>query len=937
MILKDTEKSKKLNPPSITSWNSSYIEDLYRHWSADPKSLDESWNMFFKGFEMAMCPRPCVAANQAGAQSSISSLIFAFRSQGHLIAKTDPLENNLEYHPSTDYKNFGFEEKDLHRVFDTGHFYGPKRAELWEIIQMLKETYCQSIGVQYTHIQAIERRRWLQERMESVQNKPEFSIKEKKDILKSLTDAEMFENFIQTKYPGHKRFSLQGAETLIPAIHSIVLMAPDVEINEIVIGMAHRGRLNILANILDKSYEMIFTEFDGYISESSFGGDGDVKYHLGFSGDHVNENGKSVHVGLVANPSHLEAVDPVVLGKTRAKQRQLHKMNYHEGENDNQIDRRRVLPLIIHGDAAFSGQGLVSETLNLSQLKGYKTGGTIHFIINNQIGFTTDPIDSRSSAYCTDVAKMIDAPIFHVNGDDPEAVIFVTQLALKFRQEFQHDVVIDMVCYRRFGHNEADEPAFTQPLMYKKIKKRPSVLKIYTQKLFDNDEITEDETKQLSLDYKNQLKKHFHNHDKIKPDSGDHSFEVRWENLDKPYSHEIIDTTINYNTLVKISNGLTSIPLKFSINAKIARIQKERKSSIRDKTTVDWAFAESLAFGSLLNQNIPIRLSGQDSARGTFSQRHSEWRDIESSKSYIPLNHIEEGQAEFCVYNSPLSEAGVLGFDYGYSLAEPGMLIIWEAQFGDFANGAQPIIDQFIISSQSKWQRTSGLVMLLPHGNEGQGAEHSNAYLERYLMACAEDNIQVCNLSTPAQYFHVLRRQMLRPFRRPLIIMAPKSMLRNKMAVSSVNEFTEGCFQEVLDDPASNINAKKLLICSGKIFYDLIQRRSKEPEINTAIVRVEQFYPLNSDLMSKIIDSYSKIEEIVWVQEESKNRGGWSFINPWLRHLFPDIKLRYVGRGYSASPATGSIIKHQIEQEKIMDAAFVDAKFSEDINTSGGN
>ena len=494
-----------------------------------------------------------------------------------------------------------------------------------------------------------------------------------------------------------------------------------------------------------------------------------------------------------------------------------------------------------------------------------------------------------------------------------------------------------MVCYRRFGHNEADEPAFTQPLMYKKIKKRPSVLKIYTQKLFDNDEITEDETKQLSLDYKNQLKKHFHNHDKIKPDSGDHSFEVRWENLDKPYSHEIIDTTINYNTLVKISNGLTSIPLKFSINAKIARIQKERKSSIRDKTTVDWAFAESLAFGSLLNQNIPIRLSGQDSARGTFSQRHSEWRDIESSKSYIPLNHIEEGQAEFCVYNSPLSEAGVLGFDYGYSLAEPGMLIIWEAQFGDFANGAQPIIDQFIISSQSKWQRTSGLVMLLPHGNEGQGAEHSNAYLERYLMACAEDNIQVCNLSTPAQYFHVLRRQMLRPFRRPLIIMAPKSMLRNKMAVSSVNEFTEGCFQEVLDDPASNINAKKLLICSGKIFYDLIQRRSKEPEINTAIVRVEQFYPLNSDLMSKIIDSYSKIEEIVWVQEESKNRGGWSFINPWLRHLFPDIKLRYVGRGYSASPATGSIIKHQIEQEKIMDAAFVDAKFSEDINTSGGN
>ncbi len=929
--MSDNESSTLSKPAAVSSWNAGYVEELYEQWREDSSRLPESWDMFFRGFEMAMCPRSCVAADRARAQSKVASLMYAYRSEGHLIAQTDPLGDNLTEHPDLKIEKFGFEEADMDKVFDTGHLGGPKRAPLREIVRILRDTYCRSIGVQYTHIQDPAIRRWLQAQMEPVLNKPEFNRDKKHETLELLNDAEMFENFIQTKYPGHKRFSLQGAETLIPAVHAIVELAPEMNAAEIVIGMAHRGRLNVLANILDKSYQMIFSEFDGEIPSDSFGGDGDVKYHLGFSSDHVNKNGKTVHLSLTANPSHLEAVDPVALGKTRAKQRQSHIEKGGAYSPFEKIDRRTVLPLLIHGDAAFIGQGLVSETLNMSQLKGYNTGGTIHFIVNNQIGFTTDPRDARSSAYCTDVMKMLDAPVFHVNGDDPEAVVFVTELAFKFRQEFGRDVAIDMVCYRRFGHNEADEPEFTQPLMYKKIKNRRSVVKIYTQKLLENKDVTKGEVKQISQEYRDMLQKHFDEHTKqevkFKPEMQD----PRWENLLEPFSFDPVDTSISYESLRKITRAITTVPDGFSLNPKIERQLKARLEQVEDKGSLDWGFAELLAFGSLLLERNPVRLSGQDSERGTFSSRHSVWRDRETNEIYIPLNNIEEGQSKYCAYNSPLAEASVLGFDYGYSLAEPRMLILWEAQFGDFANGAQVIIDQFLVSSQSKWQRVSGLVMLLPHGYEGQGPEHSSAYLERYLTSCAQNNIQVCNFTTPAQYFHALRRQLKRPFRRPLIVMSPKSMLRRRLAVSPVKDFTDGKFHEILDDPKPPESPKRLVLCSGKVFYDLYERREKDEIDDVAIVRIEQLYPLHNDMMREITGKYTGLDEIIWVQEETKNRGAWSFMQPWLRFLFPGIHIRYIGRGYSASPATGSTKRHREEQDHIIEAAIHGEKVPYDI------
>ena len=922
--------------PAITPWNADYIEELYRQWQSAPESLPETWRAFFQGFEMAMCPRTCVASVRAHQQSQVASLIYAYRSQGHLIAKTDPLGNDLaplplaggskggcsDSHPDLDPANFGFTDADRDTVFDTGHLGGPSRASLKEIIQILRDTYCGSIGVQYIHIQDTAIRRWLQAQMEPIRNRPQFSREAKREILHCLNDAELFETFIQTKYPGHKRFSLEGAETLIPAIHALVELAPELGVREIVVGMSHRGRLNVLANILDKSYDLIFTEFEDYIAPDSYGGDGDVKYHLGFSSTHNNRSGKPVHLSLTANPSHLEASDPVVLGRTRAKQRQSHKVKGGSFLSGEAIDRRPVLPLLIHGDAAFAGQGLVAETLNLSHLKGYQTGGTVHFIVNNQIGFTTDPRDARSTAYCTDVALMIEAPVFHVNGDDPETVVYVTELALKFRQEFRRDVVIDMVCYRRHGHNEGDEPAFTQPLMYKKIKDRPSARRLYTQQLVEQKEITPDEVERLEEEYREKLQGEFDRHKTSRIDFRSHAADPRWSGLDKLFSHETVATAVSRKALLQVAQAINQVPAGFHLNPKIARLLPERLKAVEQDGATDWAFAEALAFGTLLLEGTPVRLSGQDSKRGTFSQRHAEWRDTESDEPFIPLNHISPTQAGFCVYNSPLSEASVLGFDYGYSLAEPRMLIMWEAQFGDFANGAQTIIDQFIISSQSKWQRTSGLVMLLPHGYEGQGPEHSNGYLERYLSACAQDNIQVCNLTTPAQYFHALRRQMKRPFRRPLIVMAPKSMLRHPRAVSRVRELVDVGFQEIIDDPQSPSQARRMVLCTGKLYYDLVERREQDKVDDVALVRIEQLYPISSPLMKEIAARYSGILEIIWAQEEPKNRGAWTFIRPWLQYLFPHLPIRYVGRGYAASPATGSLIRHKQEQEHIVTAAI---------------
>jgi 2-oxoglutarate dehydrogenase E1 component len=917
----------------VTGWNQDYILDLHTQWETDPASLPEPWQMFFRGFEMAMCPRTCVASNRAHLQSQVASLIFAYRTQGHLAAHLDPLGDPIDPYsiPDLHYTSYGFTESDLDSVFDTGHLGGPTRAPLSQILSILQETYCRTIGVEYTHIQDKQIRRWLQAEMEPRRNRPSFDQTKKAEILRRLSEAEMLESFIHTRYPGHKRFSLQGGETLIPAIHALVELAPDLGVQEIVLGMAHRGRLNVLVNILDKSYDLIFSEFEGHIQPDSFGGDGDVKYHLGFSSDHVNQDGKSVHMTLTANPSHLEAVDPVVLGRARAKQRQLHQVRHGSYTKGETIDRRGVLPLLIHGDAAFAGQGLVAETINMSQLRGYHVGGTIHFIINNQIGFTTEPQDARSSAYCTDAAKSVEAPIFHVNGDDPEAVVFVIELALKYRQEFHRDVVVDMVCYRRFGHNEADEPAFTQPLMYRKIKARPSVRKLYADQLLAASEVPPEVVDSMTAEFQGELQQHFAKH-RSDVEFRSHAVDPRWNGLSYRYDPSPVRTAVGKNDLEQVAKAITTMPDNFAVNPKIARQMSDKWTAFKGGGGIDWAFAEALAFGTLLQEKTAIRLSGQDSARGTFSQRHSVWKDVNTEAQYTPLNHIGSGQAHFCVYNSPLSEASVLGFDYGYSLAEPRMLILWEAQFGDFSNGAQMIIDQFIVASESKWQRTSGLVMLLPHGFEGQGAEHSNAYLERYLSACAQENIIVGNLTTPAQYFHALRRQIKRTFRRPLILMAPKSMLRHKLAVSSVEDLTSDEFHDILDDPRPPSKARKLVLCTGKLFYELLEYRGQKGVDDVALIRTEQLYPLNNKLMQEIAGRYNGVREIVWAQEEPKNRGAWSFMRPWLQFLFPKTPIRYIGRGYAAAAATGSLLRHQAEQESIVKAAITGEALPNDVS-----
>jgi 2-oxoglutarate dehydrogenase E1 component len=904
------------HPTPATGWNLQYIESLYQQWKQSPTSLGESWQMFFEGFDLSMCPRSCVAAESARDQSRVASLIFAYRSQGHRVAQLDPLGGSPTTFEQLELEQFDLSARDLDRVFDTGHLGGPQRATLRDLLQILRDTYCRSIGVEYLHIQDVRVRRWLQAQMEPTRNRPAVSREQEREVLRLLVDAELFETFMATRYPGQKRFSLEGAESLIPAIHTIVELGPELGVEEMVLGMSHRGRLSVLANILDKSYAMIFSEFEDTLIPSMVGGDGDVKYHKGYTSDHVSRGGRGLHLSLTANPSHLEAVDPVVQGRARAKQRQ----------RDDRAQRRKVLPLLVHGDAAFSGQGLVAETLNLSQLEGYRTGGTVHLIVNNQIGFTTLPTEARSSVYATDVAKMIEAPIFHVNGDDPEAVVWISELALRFRQQFGRDVVVDLVCYRRHGHNEGDEPAFTQPVLYRKIKEQASVRALYTRQLMARGALSPAEEQALAADFRAQLQRAF---EQVKNAAGPDvappaAFRDRWQGLDQPYSDQPVATGVPHALLVEVARAANTVPEGFALHPKVARHLPERLQAVRERGSVDWASAEVLAFGALLREGTPIRLSGQDTARGTFSQRHAVWQDTATQEPYVPLNHIHPEQAHFCVYNSMLSEAAVLGFDYGYSLDEPRMLILWEAQFGDFANGAQVIIDQFIICSEAKWQRTSGLVMLLPHGWEGQGPEHSNAYLERYLAAGADNNIQVCNVSTPAQYFHLLRRQVHRPFRRPLIVMAPKSLLRHPLALSPLDELVGSHFHEILDDPHASPSARRLVLCSGKLYYDLQQQREGTPEVagRVALVRVEQLYPLCDWRMLQVVQRYGKIEEVVWAQEEPQNRGAWAYMAPRLQTFFADVPLRYVGRPASASPATGSLRVHRREQEQLVQQAI---------------
>ena len=904
-------------------WNLDLVEQLYAQWSSDPNSVDASWQAFFEGYSLAAEATPAASgesgpAGMSESQAGVTRLIDAYREIGHYLANLDPLglSPKRDTHELLELSEFGLSEADLDRTFFT-KLYPNNAATLREIIEALRQTYCGTIGVEYMHISNRRVRQWLQARMEPVRNHPGLSSKQKRRILLKLYAAELFETFLHTHYMGQKRFSLEGGETLIPLLDEVVQNAGPQGVQDIVFGMPHRGRLNVLTNILEKPYGLVFSEFEGNIP-NTVGGDGDVKYHLGFSSDHICETGEKVHLSLCPNPSHLEAVDPVVEGRVRAKQRK-----------DPNRDRRKALPILIHGDAAFAGQGLVAETLNLSQLKGYKTGGTIHVVVNNQIGFTTFPSDSRSSRYCTDVAKMIEVPIFHVNGEDPEAVAYVAQLALEFRQQFEMDVVIDMVCYRRHGHNEGDEPAFTQPLMYQEIRKRSSIREIYTRRLVESGELTQQEADTLVETFKDKLEKIYvevHNEKDRKTQPLPEKYSGSWNGLVRPYDWTTVETGVPRETLAKIAAATSSAPAGFSIHPTLERILAPRSQQIADNGPINWGFAESLAYGSLLMEGTPVRLSGQDCGRGTFSHRHAVLTDSKNGERYTPLQHLKEGQGDFSVYDSLLSEAAVLGFEYGYSLDSPRMLVLWEAQFGDFSNGAQVLIDQFVASAETKWGRSSGLVMLLPHGYEGQGPEHSSARMERYLQLCAEDNIQIANCTTPANFFHLLRRQVRRSFRKPLVVFTPKSLLRHKLAVSTVDELTSGHFQEVIDDPTVTDPRKvrKVILCTGKVYYDLFAKREAEGKVGeVALVRLEQIYPWPAHLLKPILNRYANnATQWMWVQEESQNNGAWFFVAPRLHELM-GWNFEYVGRDASASPATGSHHVHEHEQADLVEAAIL--------------
>lgn len=892
--------------------NAELIDRYYERWQQNPGEVDAEWRAFFEGFDLASEKNgnAVLDPEKAAKRSKVASLIYAYRSLGHNAAHLDPLGLRQLDYPGLRLKEFGLSEENLSERFSLPHYLNGQELTLREIVTNLKETYCGTIGVEYNHIQHKMARRWLRDRMEPNLNKPRFSAEKKHRILRKILEAEMFEHFLHTRYAGQKRFSLEGSETLIPCLDGLVEKCPAFGVREVVMGMAHRGRLNVLANIMRKSYEFIFKEFSENYIPNTVGGDGDVKYHLGYESVRKTESNDEVKIFLASNPSHLEAVDPVVEGSARARQRLL-----------NDTNRTQVLPVLLHGDAAFTGQGIVAEVLNFSQLPGYRTGGTLHIIVNNQIGFTTLPADGRSTPYCTDVAKMIEAPVFHVNGDDPMAVIMCVELALEFRQEFQRDIVIDMYCYRKYGHNETDEPMFTQPLLYRKIAKHPRTSKILLRQLIEEGSMTEEAAEKIVSEFQQTLDQAFENVKKEETGKIERKFKGASATFQPPYSFDPVKTSVSRKTLEKALKGLTTVPETLQINPKIKRQLEARRRLLEENRPIDWATGEALAMATLLLDGTPVRLSGQDSERGTFSHRHAALYDIETRERHVPLLNLDSNQAMFCVYNSPLSEAGVLGFDFGYSLDFPQMLCIWEAQFGDFANGAQVIIDQFITTSESKWQRVSGIVLLLPHGYEGQGPEHSSARLERFLQACAEENIQVCNLTTPAQLFHLLRRQMKRKFRKPLVIMAPKSLLRHKDVTSPAEEFTKGGFREILEEQNPPEKPERLILCSGKVYYDLVEFREKNNHRDTTIVRLEQLYPLHCDALGDILKKHSKVKKLIWCQEESQNMGAWSFIAPQLEEL-AGRKPIYAGREPSSSPAVGSLARHKMELQEFLTAAF---------------
>jgi 2-oxoglutarate dehydrogenase E1 component len=952
-------------PPDsmLTGSNATYIAELYSRYLENPNSVDPSWVSFFMeldedgaqgngsqgaswapspsdvvdlddGDAMPGLPPATVAAGfdqRAGAQQvraatldSIRALMLirSYRVRGHLIANFDPLglEGNT-HHPELDPKSYGFTDADRDRPIFINNVLGLETATLGEIMGVLKETYCGTIGVEFMHIQEPDEKAWIQRRIESIHNRTQFTLMGKRAIHERLIEAEGFENFLHVKHVGTKRFGLDGGESLIPALEQILKRGSQLGLREVILGMPHRGRLNVLANVLGKPYTAIFSEFQGIPAHpDDVEGSGDVKYHLGTSSDRVFD-GNSIHLSLTANPSHLEAVNPVVMGKVRAKQTLI-------GDDDH----HQVMGLLMHGDAAFAGQGLVAETLGFSQLRGYQTGGTIHFIVNNQIGFTTSPSYSRSSPYPSDVAKMNQAPIFHVNGDDPEAVVHVARIATEYRQEFKRDVVIDMFCYRRFGHNEGDEPAFTQPIMYRTIAKHPTTLDIYSRKLIAENVVTEAESEDAIAAFRTRLDQDFETASGYKPNKADW-LEGRWKGLVQLSGEEELhedDTAAPLEALLEVGTALSTAPANFALHSKLTRQLKAKGKMMESGEGIDWATAEALAFGTLLIDGTAVRLSGQDSGRGTFSQRHSVFVDQNNEERYMALNHIRRGQARYEVIDSPLSEFSVLGFEYGYTLSDPNALVLWEGQFGDFANGAQVIIDQFIGSGESKWLRMSGVVMLLPHGFEGQGPEHSSARLERYLQLCAEDNLQVVNMTTPANYFHALRRQVRRNFRKPLVVMAPKSLLRHKKVISKLAELGPGTrFHRVLPDGerlAIDKNIRRVVLCSGKVYYDLVEGRQERAIKDVAIVRVEQLYPWPRQGVLQQLARFPGAE-VVWCQEDPANMGAWTFVYPRLMNLLDELRGKaerpvYAGRKASASPATGLLANHQKEQAELVEWAL---------------
>ena len=897
-----------------TRWNADLIASYHEQWSKDPSSVDADWRSFFEGFELGLSlpPKPGKGAPAAGsvdaaAQWKVLAAIQAYRTIGHLQARINPLAEPFPHFELTD-KALGLDTLPADRVFHTGDFLGGQLLPLGEILAKLKATYCGPIGVEFTHIQDGERRRWLQERVETCGLRPTYDTAARRRFLRSIVQAEQFERFLHKTFVGAKRFSVEGGEVMLAVMDQLIHRAPSVGIADLVIGMAHRGRLNVLVNVCGKKPEALFAGFSEQHIPDTTHGDGDVKYHLGYAGARVVE-GKEIGVTLAFNPSHLEAVNPVVLGRARAL------VDLQGG-----ADRSKVLPILLHGDAAFAGQGVVMETLNLAGLKGYQVGGTLHIVSNNQVGFTTNPDEARTGRHCTEIAKFTESPILHANGDDPDAVVLAAEIALEFRQKFGADAVLDIVCYRRYGHNETDEPAFTQPVLYREISAHSSIAELYASRLTESKSAPDGELIALRTEFEVLLNAA----QERAQASIAAEVEERKSNpvgvrpFRSAYEHAV-DTSTPRELLDKVASVLWQTPPDFAPNPKIKRLLDAKAEAYKAGANIDWSLGEGLAFASLLAEGYPVRISGQDCERGTFSHRHAVLHDPSNDAEYCPLGSIAGAEIE--LVNSSLSEYAVLGFDYGYSLEAPDSLVIWEAQFGDFANGAQIMIDQFIASAESKWGQTSGLVMLLPHGYEGQGPEHSSARIERFLQLCAENNLQVAQPSTPAQLFHVLRRQVKSDLRKPLIVMTPKSLLRHKSCVSTLAEFTGGRFQAILPDATPATKTERLLLCSGKVFYELDAERAARKDTATTIVRVEQLYPFDAATLAKLHAELGSPKKVVWVQDEPKNMGGWSFVAPLIEETL-GLRPVYAGRDAAASPAVGSLAVHKIEQADVIRQAF---------------